>query len=86
MEKDFYFQKIIHSGGAELFTLVNAFVIDVKIGHRQALLLDTAAMAALELFPDLHFLISRGEGLLRNCWCRTGWARWSWTGWSWGIG
>ena len=77
MEKDFYFQKIIHSGGAELFALVNAFVIDVKIGHREALLLDTASMAALELFTNLRFLISRGERLLRQHWCWTGWAGWS---------
>ena len=60
-----------------MFTLVNAFVIDVKIGHRKALLLDTASVASLELFPDLHFLISRGERLLRQHWCWTGWAGWS---------
>ena len=53
----FYFQEIIHSRGAELFTLLNTFVIDFKIGHRQALLLDTTSVTSLELFPDLRFVI-----------------------------
>ena len=49
----YFVKKTQNSWGAFLFTFVNAGVIDLKIANREALALDTRALAALELFADL---------------------------------
>ena len=48
---------------AEGLAFVHALLIDGYALHRQAKLLDTSALASLELFPRLPLLV------VPSCWC-----------------